>query len=317
MEYLVKISKKLRILELKRRNIKKLILTSNTSYPSKKIWRICNCTSLKTKKEQDTIRLYYKMDNLRITMEEYIRLEEEKARRRGKVYNWENTTYASRSTLSGFIRIVCEQGSCGGQDMSPLPPRDQRHPWLRYQVKGYTEDIVHNYEQRLETIFGWSVNRLHVLDFAGVTKGMRQALASRLRMVYTGGLHTAEEMAKDGSKAYWLEDRHLRRHVEGRKSRARLSGGHFIGSLAAYFGLVSDEGLRGFLGTKEVAGFYAGAPKAAGDAHAVDEGAPADLETVPQRITRLKEEVNEIQQSIVRLRGDVDRLITDQSRFAT
>ncbi|GKE81416.1 hypothetical protein Tco_1551416, partial [Tanacetum coccineum] len=33
------------------------------------------------------------MDDPNITMEEYIRLEEEKARRRGKVYNWETTTY--------------------------------------------------------------------------------------------------------------------------------------------------------------------------------------------------------------------------------
>ncbi|GJY17881.1 hypothetical protein Tco_0389372 [Tanacetum coccineum] len=33
------------------------------------------------------------MDNPNITMEEYIRLEEEKARRRGKVYNWETGTY--------------------------------------------------------------------------------------------------------------------------------------------------------------------------------------------------------------------------------
>ncbi|GKC12090.1 hypothetical protein Tco_1008872 [Tanacetum coccineum] len=33
------------------------------------------------------------MDNPNITMEEYIRLEEEKARRRGKVYNWEAATY--------------------------------------------------------------------------------------------------------------------------------------------------------------------------------------------------------------------------------
>ncbi|GKB87450.1 hypothetical protein Tco_0959722 [Tanacetum coccineum] len=33
------------------------------------------------------------MDDLNITMEEYIRLEEEKARRRGQVYNWETTTY--------------------------------------------------------------------------------------------------------------------------------------------------------------------------------------------------------------------------------
>ncbi|GJU61327.1 hypothetical protein Tco_1243162 [Tanacetum coccineum] len=33
------------------------------------------------------------MDNPNITMEDYIRLEEEKARRHGKVYNWETATY--------------------------------------------------------------------------------------------------------------------------------------------------------------------------------------------------------------------------------
>ncbi|GKB91494.1 hypothetical protein Tco_0963766 [Tanacetum coccineum] len=56
MEYLVKISKKARILELKRRHLKITVLTSNTPYPSKKIRRICACTSLKTTKEQDPIR---------------------------------------------------------------------------------------------------------------------------------------------------------------------------------------------------------------------------------------------------------------------
>ncbi|GKA77688.1 hypothetical protein Tco_0784225 [Tanacetum coccineum] len=33
------------------------------------------------------------MDNPNITMEEYIRLKEENARRHGKVYNWETATY--------------------------------------------------------------------------------------------------------------------------------------------------------------------------------------------------------------------------------
>ncbi|GKA08999.1 hypothetical protein Tco_0688330 [Tanacetum coccineum] len=37
--------------------------------------------------------LTVKMDDLDITMEEYIRLEEEKAHRCGKVYNWETATY--------------------------------------------------------------------------------------------------------------------------------------------------------------------------------------------------------------------------------
>nr|GFD53295.1 hypothetical protein [Tanacetum cinerariifolium] len=33
------------------------------------------------------------MDDPNITMEEYIRLEEEKAYRRGKVFSWETATY--------------------------------------------------------------------------------------------------------------------------------------------------------------------------------------------------------------------------------
>ncbi|GJS15969.1 hypothetical protein Tco_0410441 [Tanacetum coccineum] len=38
---------------------------------------------------------------------------------------------------------------------------------------------------------------------------------------------------------------------------------------------------------------------------------------MPQRIMRLEEDVHELRQSIVGLRGDVDRSITEQSRFAT
>ncbi|GKB35372.1 hypothetical protein Tco_0880314 [Tanacetum coccineum] len=56
MEYLVKISEKVRILELKRRHLKITVLTSNTPYPSRKIRRICACTSPKTTKEQDPVR---------------------------------------------------------------------------------------------------------------------------------------------------------------------------------------------------------------------------------------------------------------------
>nr|GEX27620.1 hypothetical protein [Tanacetum cinerariifolium] len=56
IEYLVKISKKTRILELKQRYLKITILTSNMPYPSRKIQCICACTSLKTTKEQGLIR---------------------------------------------------------------------------------------------------------------------------------------------------------------------------------------------------------------------------------------------------------------------
>ncbi|GKA11439.1 hypothetical protein Tco_0690985 [Tanacetum coccineum] len=56
------------------------------------------------------------MDNPNITMVEYIRLEVEKAHRRGKVYNWETTTYGKiwydedvhdlRSVETEFLAIV-------------------------------------------------------------------------------------------------------------------------------------------------------------------------------------------------------------------
>ncbi|GJU09660.1 hypothetical protein Tco_1132056 [Tanacetum coccineum] len=162
-------------------------------------------------------------------------------------------------------------------DMAPLPPHDQRHLWLHYQIEGYTEEIVHDFEQRLEMIFGRQVNRVHILDFEGLTPDMRQDLVERMRMVYTGddrqevfvshawrrlfgiraplvqeflleffstcrirdelgldvagtlcfqlggvrhsmtwrqfilalGLHTAEEMAEDGFRAYWLGSERL------------------------------------------------------------------------------------------------------------
>ncbi|GKF77230.1 hypothetical protein Tco_0229700, partial [Tanacetum coccineum] len=102
------------------------------------------------------------------------------------------------------------------------------------------------------------------------------------------------------------------RHVKGRKSGSRLSGGHFVGRLAHHFGLVSDDGLRGLsvvarelplidMGElvklnicREIRDYWAwvapgperqqvaaaGAPKVAKDALVVDEGAadPAPIQ---------------------------------------
>ncbi|GJZ32186.1 hypothetical protein Tco_0577622, partial [Tanacetum coccineum] len=54
-------------------------------------------------------------------------------------------------------------------DMEPLPAADQRRPWLRYQIEEYTKEIRQSYEQRLETIWSRPVNRVHILDFEGLT----------------------------------------------------------------------------------------------------------------------------------------------------
>ncbi|GKC30089.1 hypothetical protein Tco_1037383 [Tanacetum coccineum] len=55
------------------------------------------------------------------------------------------------------------------------------------KIEEYTKEIRYSYEQRLKTICSRPINRVHVLDFEGLTPGMRQDLAVRLRMVYTRG----------------------------------------------------------------------------------------------------------------------------------
>nr|GEV52288.1 hypothetical protein [Tanacetum cinerariifolium] len=52
-------------------------------------------------------------------------------------------------------------------------------------VARYTEEIVHDFKQRLKMIFGKQVNRVHILDFDGLTPKMRQDLAVKLRMMFT------------------------------------------------------------------------------------------------------------------------------------
>ncbi|GJV69145.1 hypothetical protein Tco_1484654, partial [Tanacetum coccineum] len=101
--------------------------------------------------------------------------------------------------------------------------------------------------------------------------GARRRMTWR-QFILALGLHTEEEMAEAGFGAYWgqalekvtgvdlfylrsmdqgtanvpyLLVQYLFRHAERRKSGARLSEGHFIRRLAAHFGLVSNQGLRG------------------------------------------------------------------------
>ncbi|GJS70117.1 hypothetical protein Tco_0702958 [Tanacetum coccineum] len=170
--------------------------------------------------------------------------------------------------------------------------------------------------------------------------GVRHRMTWR-QFILALGLHTVEEMVEDRFEAYWLgrpceeimpQDDILQHfwHDEGRKSGARLSGEHFIGRLAAHFGLVSDKGLRGLsVITRELLMIDLHELDAE-DVLADDEGALADPtpmqapqppqsapRTIPQRIARLEDEVHELWWSIVGLRGDVDRSITDQGRFAT
>ncbi|GKA74252.1 hypothetical protein Tco_0780554, partial [Tanacetum coccineum] len=232
-----------------------------------------------------------------------------------------------------------------------------------------------------EMIISQLQGKLWLYDELG---GVRHRMTWR-ECILALGLHTDEEMAKAGFRAYWLgskrvipnkgdlrdywiqissdrdflelapsyvfiRDPYLFRHAEGRKSRARLFGGNLIGSLAAHFGLVSDQGLRGLsvvthelllidlheLGRLNICmrvgdtwACVAPGPKRQPDAVALEllrmllqlmrvlKPQPSTPRTITQRITRLEEEVQDLRWNIVGLRGDIDRSITDQGMFTT
>ncbi|GKC03342.1 hypothetical protein Tco_0994952 [Tanacetum coccineum] len=136
------------------------------------------------------------MDNPNITMEEYIRLQEEKALRHGRTFNWQTATYGKvkyceneddcfTNSETEFPALVFDDTLTSDATLS-FEPMSSETPVARYQVEGYTEDIVYDFEQRLDTIFSRQVNRVYVLDFVRLIAEMRGTLADRLRMVYTG-----------------------------------------------------------------------------------------------------------------------------------
>nr|GEV04757.1 hypothetical protein [Tanacetum cinerariifolium] len=146
--------------------------------------------------------------------------------------------------------------------MAPLPPRDQRYLWLRYQVEAYTEEIVYDFERRLEMIFG------------------RQEMAEDgFRSYWLGSERVIPD--KGGLSDYWVKISSGNKFLRGTPSYTHirdpiqrmchklisysisgfqvpatdlfylyimdqgLSERHFIGRLAHHFGLVSDDELRG------------------------------------------------------------------------
>ncbi|GKE31924.1 hypothetical protein Tco_1451246 [Tanacetum coccineum] len=121
------------------------------------------------------------MDDPNITLEEFIRLEEEKARRHGRTFNWQTATFEK-------VKNYEDEDDCFIDFETEFPAIVFDNTALRSEpmIEEYTEGIRHSYEQRLETIWSRPVNRVHMLDFEGLTPEMRQDLAVRLRMVYFG-----------------------------------------------------------------------------------------------------------------------------------
>ncbi|GJZ25979.1 hypothetical protein Tco_0570232 [Tanacetum coccineum] len=250
------------------------------------------------------------MDDPNITLEEFIRLEEEKARRHGRTFNWQTATFEKVKNYEDeddcfidfkteFPAIVFDNTALRSEPIV-CPPNENKVDFRisldesddeDYTIEEYTEGIRHSYEQRLETIWSRPVNRVHMLDFEGLTPEMRQDLAVRLRMVYFG----------EGEQVFMSQAwRRLFR------IRAPLVCEFILEFLSTCRMSDTEMGLAEE-GTQEIP-----AP-----AQAPPPPPPASQpRTMSQRIERIEEEMHDLRRDVVGLRGVVESFTTEQNNMA-
>ncbi|GJW23551.1 hypothetical protein Tco_0034173 [Tanacetum coccineum] len=158
------------------------------------------------------------------------------------------------------------------EDMAPLPPREQRHLFLRYQGLEYTDADIADFEKRLERIYSREIHRVQVVDFQGMPELMRDGLFAKMVMKHRDdagvvvlldldapdtiqfqlggarrrlswrqfilalGLHTGEEMESLGFARYWSKSERM---IPGKGDlhdywRGISTNGDFLGPPPSY-----------------------------------------------------------------------------------
>ncbi|GJR74428.1 hypothetical protein Tco_0086793 [Tanacetum coccineum] len=128
-------------------------------------------------------------------MEEYIRLEEEKAQRRGKVFNWETAKYGKirvdedvhnhRSIETKFPAITFTDEISSKNTLSCEPTVSSLNNEVDFRISfddsddedhTYTNADIIDFKERLGRKYSREIHRVQVVDFQGMPKLMRDAL---------------------------------------------------------------------------------------------------------------------------------------------
>nr|GEU84464.1 hypothetical protein [Tanacetum cinerariifolium] len=195
-------------------------------------------------------------------MEEYIRLEEEKAHRHGKVYNWETATYGRiwyEDDIHDLRSVETEFPTIAFNDTLTSKVA------LSYEPTGleYTGADIADFEERLGNIYGRGIHRVQVFDFRGLTAeelsvldldtvgelqfqlGRAMCHMSRREFILGMGLHTVKEIESAGFGAYWADSG---RQIPDKEDisaywRGISSEGDFLGTTPSYT-VIEDPMLR-------------------------------------------------------------------------
>ncbi|GKB35274.1 hypothetical protein Tco_0880216 [Tanacetum coccineum] len=295
----------------------------NTSYPENSIRRIQDMESIQYSKRYQTWSLLQEipntpMDDLNLTMEEYIRLEEEEAHKRRKVFNWQTTTYGKirvdddlhnlSSVEAEFPAIVINDavvpqdelqrksqeemqtagfGVYWAESARQIPDKgDLRDYWIGISSAGDFLGTAPSYTLIRDPILSLC-HRLIACSIDGKSQAPEKVTVTDL--FYLRGMDVGSVNVP------YLLARYLRLFAAGRKSGAHISGGQFVARLVEHFGLLTAEILGGLtfddtwawvaMGLERQPVVGAGAPAVAKDALIIDEGGQADLapEQAPQQ----------------------------------
>ncbi|GJS03641.1 hypothetical protein Tco_0320149 [Tanacetum coccineum] len=114
-----------------------------------------------------------------------------------------------------------------------LPPRYQRHRYLRFEGLGYTDVNITDFEERLGKIYDREIHRVQVFDFGGLIdlmdEGLSGPLVHELILEFFSMFRFGEVVLDlDTTGALQLQLRGLRRHI-------RISStGDFLGTAPSY-----------------------------------------------------------------------------------
>ncbi|GKB78911.1 hypothetical protein Tco_0945806 [Tanacetum coccineum] len=257
-----------------------------------------------------------------------------------------------------------------------LPPRDQRHQYLRYEGLQYTDANIADFETKLARIFRREIHRGQRAYSGVLSYILVGEVVLNLDIIrdlhgdvgfgaLLGEMCEVDPRQEGADEYYWIGisadgeislalalsytfylgsdnrlcHRYLRLFALGRKQGVMIYGGKFVARLAKHFGLVTKEMLQGLTmivrelsvinmaelvrlqiyediddtcawvasGLERQLDATAGAPRAAEDAPAADEG--------DQRMARLEEDMHEIRGALVEQREVIDVMARDFSRF--
>ncbi|GKE01307.1 hypothetical protein Tco_1389290, partial [Tanacetum coccineum] len=84
--------------------------------------------------------------------------------------------------MKGDISVIPSPNLINTNIDMGLPPRAQRHPYLRFEGLEYTNADIVDFEERLGKIYGRGVHRVQVFNFGGLTDLMVERLSGQMLM---------------------------------------------------------------------------------------------------------------------------------------